>query len=722
MASFPTPINSKAAILQKRHITNEQAEVLKVGPMPLEEANTHLKYRIKGSVAYVESLPYWDAEGHPLGDPQFYRFRINYTPGWEPPEGDWKEYPKYRSPYRKGEFAYLPRGVGMDWLAISGEPQVPIIITEGEYKAIRVCSAWDKPCIGLGGVWMFHANKPGWPAGFDMNLMGRDVYIVYDADSESTDEHPLKGGVSGVDGASRRLANKLYQAGARPKLLYIARTATFAKARTKDLNAKMGIDDFIDAGGTWEELAGKFEDPIAHAGLAYLFNRYALCRGVPVGIVEIDTGTFYRINDWRDVEANCIANDMVEKGGKMVPIRLQFTKIYMEHESRPEFTKWSFEPSLSTGLDQEAGTYNRWKGMAVEGHVGPGEAERYQEIVAIWKKFSAGVCGSGRDYAELWMADIFQNPGRKTTQAMLIRSALNGIGKTLLVEILRDMIGVEHSARVTLDHALHHFNALMGDKVLVQIDEANDVQKQYDSALKNLVTAEDAVITLKGRDSIIVKNYARIFITSNSVAPIMLDEHNRRFFVMEPALTIEDETGEWAKWVGDVVAKELRSPEGLRMLRWYFDTIDLSNWKPTAHAPRTEAMMDVVEASTTKNTELLGQIWKDYKDDPSGIWVVGGKLTATPEAKRLWAGFKDRVKNSHGQVISHVMKLPGETKSRRVNIFVRGDVEKLPTRHIPDQGMSLLPGLDLKDVLVKGMNAAVAAYSAWEGVLPSSKF
>jgi hypothetical protein len=720
--NFPTPISPKAAILTRRHITNEQADILKVGPMGIDEVVGHLGYRPKGAISYIEALPYWDAEGHELGEPQFFRFRFNYTAGWEPPEGDWKEYPKYRSPRRKGEFAYLPRGVGMDWTAIYGEPAVPLIITEGEYKSIRVCSAWDQPCIGLGGVWMFHATKVGWPLGMEMTLTGREVYIAFDADVESTHEHPLKGGSRGVDGAAHRLANKLYQASAVPWIVYIARTETFLKARTKDINAKMGIDDFIDAGGTWNELLATRENPIEHAGLAYLFDKYAFYRGSVTGVVEVSTGVFYRVNDWFNVEANCIGTSLVEKGGKLVPIKVRFPQMYMEHAERPEFSNYIFEPSLGFGLDQESGTFNRWRGMAVNGWVGPGEQVAYQEIVALWKAFITRLCGSGADYFERWVADLFQNPGRKTTIAVLLRSTLNGVGKSLLGEILRDIVGTHHSARIGLQDVVHHFNSLVGDRVLIQVDEANDFRKEYDAALKNMVTADECVVTLKGRDSIILKNYARLFITSNAVSPIVLDEHNRRFFVMEPTLTMADEKGEWAKWVGSTVAKMLRSPEGLRMLRWYFDTMDIGAWEPTAHTPKTEAMMDVVAVSSSKNNELVEHLWREFQAGEAGIWVVGGRLMANQESKVLWGRFKDNIKISGGQWLTHVMKLPGETGTKRVTIFVRWDTKKLPVRHVDDQGWTLEAGMNMNETLVKSMTLAEKAYAAWAGILPSNKY
>lgn len=725
MPNFPTPINMLSGILQKRSITREQAEVLQVGPMSVEEAYRHLGYKAKGNIAFLEAIPYFDADGHPLGEPHFHRFRVNYAQGWTPPEGSWDEYPKYRSPYRKGEFAYLPRGVGIDWVAVHGNPDVPVIITEGEYKAIRTCAAWNKPCIGLGGIWMFHARSTTWPQGMDMDVLGRTFYIVFDADKESTHDTPLKGGIRGVEGAANRLATKVYSQGGVPVLLYLARTPTFIKARESDPDTKMGLDDFINAGGTWKELEAQRADPIESAGLAYLMDTYAFYRGEKPGVVNIKTGHFYKTNEFRDVEANCKQKVLVEKGGKVMEQTLKFAPVFLEHEDRPEFNRWVFEPSSPPGLDQALGTYNRWGGMVVEGWVGPGEQEAYRELVSEWRKFIRGLCGAeGWEYFEKWAADLFQNPGRKTTIAMLLRCSLMGVGKSLLGEVIRDMIGAKHSARMGLGDVTHHFNALLGDQVFVQVDEANDVRKEHDSALNNLVTAEECAVTLKGRDTILVKNYARIYITSNHTAPIVLNEHNRRFFVMEPDLTEKDSKGEWAKWVGERVAPLLRSAEGLRMLRWHLGAIDLSGWVPTAHVPKTDAMRNVVEASSSKTGEFFQQFWEAFQHDEEGVWVFGPALQRSPDYKLLLSRFKDKVRLTEGQALTHVTKMPGETGAKRVWIFVRADQKRLPEKRVADQGLTL----DNADAALDGKwfgtraTAAEKSFNLWQGVANSSKY
>ncbi len=721
---FPTSINNLVGVLNKRGIKRESAELLELRTLTTGETEPYLGTRLKGSIAFTEALPYFDADGHPLGEPHFYRFRINYTPGWEPPEGNWKEYPKYKSPLRKGEFAYLPRGVGIDWVAVHGNPDISVILTEGEYKAIKVCGAWNKPCIGLGGVWMFHARQTTWPQGMDMDVLGRTFYIVFDADKESTYDTPLKGGVQGVEGAAKRLATKLYSQGGVPVLLFIARTSTFIKAREKDPNAKMGLDDFIDAGGKWEELEAQKSDPVENSGLARLMDTYAFYGGEKTGILNVKTGNFYKTAEFHDLEAPARQVTTLEKGGKLTTMVTQLSKAWLVHNDRPVFDRWVFEPGEGSGLDQSRGTYNRWNGMAVEGWVGPGEGAAYKHVVGEWRKFIKGLCGEGWEYFEKWAADLFQNPGRKTTIAVLLRCSLNGVGKSLLGEVLRDMVGPKHSARMGLSDVTHHFNALLADRVLVQVDEANDVRKEHDSALKNLVTAEECTVTLKGRDTVVVKNYARIFITSNHISPIVLDEHNRRFFVMEPDLSEEDERGEWAKWVGDKVAKLLRSAEGLRMLRWHLGTIDLSDWVPTAHVPKTAAMMDVVENSTSKTVEFFAQVWEAFQMDLEGVWVFGPRIMGSPEGKLLAARFKDKVKLSKGQVLTHVMKVPGEANAKRVRIFVRAGRDPLPAKAAPDQGLTLEArgGTVDNKWLLDRMTAAEKAFSAWQGVIPSGKY
>jgi len=687
-SSFPTPITHMSGVLNKRHISKEKADLLSLAAISAKDAFPYLGYVPPGNIAFCEALPYFDADGHPLGEPHFHRFRVNYTPGWIPPEGNWFNYPKYRGPKRKGEYAYLTKGL-IDWSAVCGNPDEPIIITEGEYKAIRVCDAWKKPCVGLGGVWMFNARREDWPEGFDFKLPGRTVYIVYDADKESTQDHPLKGGSRGVEGAAKRLSVKLYGNGAVPVLLYIARTETFTKARQADPNAKMGLDDYIDAGGTWEELRVQYSDPVQQAGLAYLMDTYAMYRGSKPGVFHVKKGILYSTKEFYDVEANCKGEIEITQGGKDIKKVVKLAPLWLDNDDRPEFYDFIFEPSLISGLDQAASTYNKWNGFKVAGWVGPGEGDRYKEVVATWRKFTMRLCGGEGPHAEFekWVADIFQNPGRKTTKAVLLRCSLMGVGKSLLGEVIRDIVGTDHSARLGLRDVTHHFNSLMASRVLVQVDEARDIQKEHDSQLNHMVTAEECVMTLKNRDSVIVKSYGRLFLTSNDLVPINMDEHNRRWLVLEPDLTIEDQDGNWSKWVGSVVAPMLRSEEGLRMLRFHLDQIDLAGWNPTEKVMMTEAAERMIDFSRSRTNDLTTNLLRAFLEDETGVWVTTPRLHGGPQSLS-WKRFSDAVIVRGGSTPGHPMKLPGEGL-KRVRLYVRKGAKGLAVKHVKDQGVTV---------------------------------
>jgi hypothetical protein len=65
--------------------------------------------------------------------------------------------PKYMSLKESGVRSYFAHGVGQDWTAIASEPAIPIVMTEGELKALKACSM-GVPTIGFSGVDGFSAK------------------------------------------------------------------------------------------------------------------------------------------------------------------------------------------------------------------------------------------------------------------------------------------------------------------------------------------------------------------------------------------------------------------------------------------------------------------------------------------------------------------------------------------------------------------------------------
>jgi hypothetical protein len=145
---------------------------------------------------------------------------------------------KYESPRGVPNRAYFPP----DTLPVLANPDVPLLVTEGEKKAAASDQA-GFPCIGLVGVWGWQKKRPIAPDGTkapERDLIddlaavaweGRHVIIVYDSDlAEKPDVHL----------AAWELAKVLRERGADVRL---------ARLPAGPDGAKVGLDDFVLTNG-----------------------------------------------------------------------------------------------------------------------------------------------------------------------------------------------------------------------------------------------------------------------------------------------------------------------------------------------------------------------------------------------------------------------------------------------------------------------------------------
>jgi len=172
------------------------------------------------------------------------------APGWDRPA-------RYLSPPGAPPRLYIPPNLPPGALE-----RGPLVITEGEKKALRTCEA-GIPCVATAGIWAWRARGPdgerlrdaeGLLAEFKaLNLAGRAVVLVYDSDLAP--DHP------GYP-AYIRLAAVLEDLGAGPiRILTLPASGS----------GKVGLDDFLNAGRTAEEF-------------------WALARSAPVYGAAFDTG------------------------------------------------------------------------------------------------------------------------------------------------------------------------------------------------------------------------------------------------------------------------------------------------------------------------------------------------------------------------------------------------------------------------------------------------
>jgi len=642
---------------QVKHFGKRGLDIAEIRKLNLEIVSWDKMVDILGFPMYPKSqadfIPFFDIDGGLLkcdnGRPAL-RFRRHLPEGAEN---------KYLSPKNSGSFVYLPQLDNMDWPTVANHVDEPLVICEGEYKSMRACKM-GITAVGLGGAWNFKSKKGELATPLDrFEWEGRSVCIAYDADKECTPEHPYKGH---VDKASLQLASMLESRGAKVFVLYIARTKWFVEG------VKMGLDDYFDAGGTWDALMETKSEPTMEPQLSGLMSKYAICLGSKPHVLNLSTLAKYTMGEFENtVEVNKVV--FVDKKPQSV------ARQFKMHKGRPEFDEYDFDPVHESGLDQERRRYNTWPGFGAT-------PARDEELEGVYLQFMKKMCGEHYDYIMSWFAHMVQKPWEKTTIALLSMNDVNGAGKSMLGEIHGEILG----NGLYLNEGLHRvlseqFNAQLANRLFVQCDESEQFYKGSEGLLKDIISNETITIEGKGRDAIRQRNLMRIFITTNSDHPLRLDSNNRRIFVWRPPVSTAEARGEWGSWIGTVVKRLKSTEEGRSAVMWTLMNWDLGNvggagtgvvWNPTAPVKITEEMQELADASPTKN-ETLGGILYDNCIAEGLTWCAVDP-TLVKSDLRVWGAFKSCVEAGGGRKMAH--QFTENKRNRKIVFFdLRGDMQ-----------------------------------------------
>jgi hypothetical protein len=686
----PFGLSKGLSELAKRGLTDEVIASSHITIVSGEQAIAELGFSIGRCTS--ERIPYHDLDGSFLKT-DTNMMAVRYRPHKVLAAG---QKGKYLSPRGSGSAAYLPQVHGINWADLAHDATSPLFITEGEYKALKACVA-GFPTVGLGGVNMTKGkhgivgplNKFVWES--------RKVYIIFDCDEESTPHVPFK---PQVEKALTQFCSMLSLYRAEVFVLYLARTPQWVVGK------KMGLDDYLEAGGTLEDLVGTQTTPVTEPQLAKMMSKYAVALVNKPHILDLETGHKYTTGDFHNlVEVNKV-RPHPESAKRVVKISQDF----ITHESRPTFGKYVFDPQNAPGLDQELGVYNEWPGMPVF----PVYDEAHE---AVFVKFMQKMCGEHFEYVVSWLAHIVQCPWEKTTIAMLCMSDVQGAGKSMLGEIMGEVLGgsmVGLYGAIPLSRVTDpKFNMGIARKLLVQSDEADEFFSNAESRLKDLISSPVVIVEPKGLDAYPLANLMRLFITTNSVTPLRLDKENRRLFVWKPKITNDEARGEWGQWVGEEV-KKLKQ-EGAAAVMHFLKNWDLSEWDPTKPVRQTEEMWDLVEASPTKNNTLAEQIYERFVSDGLEWVFVPGTLAAMNT--KVWAQVRSLIDNKGGGKYKYNYADNG-TKSGYVYDF-KGKMEYRKK----DDGKWLAAGQITKDEVMVSTKMVRAVYDELAGgILPNAKY
>jgi len=212
------------------------------------------------------------------------------------------------------------------------------------------------------------------------------------------------------------------------------------------------------------------------------------------------------------------------------------SEAWLSWEDRREYERVVFMPGELEGPPEE---YNLWAGWEVEPSPS-GSCDRFLDhLLRI-------VCDGVKDHYEWlldWMAHLFQYPRVKPGVVVALQGG-QGAGKTMVGMVLKRLLGIHHVIVDKQDQVMGRFNAHLAQCLVLQSEEAFwGGGKKGAGVLKNLTTGEYLQIERKGIDSVEMRSYLRLLVTTNEahVWPTDLDDRRLAIFRVSSERVGDDE-------------------------------------------------------------------------------------------------------------------------------------------------------------------------------------
>lgn len=523
-------------------------------------------------------IPYFDAGRRLItyGDGKAF-CRVRYTERATPnPSFTKRKQLRYTQPARSGLHAYFAPVV--DWQRLASDTAEPIIITEGEKKALAGLKV-GFPVIGLGGVFNF-ADTTGnlLPELDDFEWGKRDVYIVFDSDAALNPN---------ILAAEARLVDELQtKRGARCYLVRLPQTG----------EAKVGLDDYLLA--------------LGRDGLLALLQTAPSLGALDAKVVALNKSVAWieRESMVYDLEARMfLPKDSFVKGSRFSTLKhitlggkqrsepktISIAETWLTHPHARRFGEVLFRPGEGPVITGEHGrpALNLWTGWDPE----PGGVTPF---LALTEFLFQNMRPEDRELPLKLMAYKAQNPAEKIPLALVLIGQ-QGCGKTLWSECIREAFS-PYGIDITPSSLAGEFQGWLERSLVAIINEAKGEDLTAASEqLKALISDLKRPMNEKYRPVRQINTYTMYVITSNRRAVGAFSADDRRMVVVDcpPKMTSA---------VGQALYDSLGQRHGAwfhgggpRKLLHYLLTLDLRGWKPPNAAPMTsEKYMSYIESLT----------------------------------------------------------------------------------------------------------------------------
>ncbi len=478
---------------------------------------------------------------------------------------------RYAQAKGSGVCAYFP--MLADWRPALQNTNLPLYITEGEFKAIKA-GTLGFPTIGLGGVWNFLNTGSG--GGFlreleAINWVQREVYLIYDNDGQPNEN---------VISAINRMAEELCDRGA------IVYTVFLPSVRP----GKTGLDDYLIANpdpDAFKQLVRMTRVSLTMARPLHEMNQRRALLHSPIGIGHLDTGKIVGIDAFNVVEGKLnYRENVLHKDQKMVEKKTSLASAWLKWSMRRECHEAAYLPGRGRIVDGSFNTWPGWGTRPVKGDVTP-------FLKLVDNLFDA--CDvpkeeirAAKKWFLQWLAFPIQNPGVKMYSMAVLLGAPQ-IGKSLLVSMISRIYG-ENFHQLSTNDLTSSFN---GWAAHVQFALGDDIigsdKRAHATEFKTMITRDWVVVNEKNVPAYKVRDCINYIFTTNEFDAFFMDDDDRRNFIwhcMGRKIPLDE---------GQAMRDWVDSEEGGNALHYYLLNLDLKGFShtPAMHTTAKSSMTDL---------------------------------------------------------------------------------------------------------------------------------
>lgn len=572
-----------AADLARSGITPEDAQRAGIGVVD----NARMAYIGYARVPAL-TLPYMDPrtrEWMTWGDGRPFS-RVRYLADVHNDEG---KLVRYSQPRDSGVHAYFAPVI--DWAPILDNPAIPIVITEGEKKALAAC-LHNIPTIGLGGVYNWRQDDKLIPELADIAWRGKQAIVCYDSDAVDNPQ---------VRQAELALCAELQRRGADVRLARLEHTSD---------GKKRGLDDYLAAGRldvlmklmTSAEWVSTLElDVMAlNNEIAYIEDQD--CVYVPSENLKLSRSNFMMGSRFSALETSIVRTVK----GKPIESKAKLAQLWLVHPGARRYAGTIFDPGTQARevVTERGILFNKWRGFTTE----DGPIDEFLELTEyLFSQSEAGVMDTFLNV----LAYKAQNPAYKIPLAFAFIGP-QGCGKSLLARIVGKAYA-PYNYSIPSKALKADFQPFLEDSLIVIIDEAQAVHVEgARDKLKNLISESKQELNKKHVSQVQITTYCQFILTSNDRRVGAFERDDRRHIVVDCPRKRDDS-------FYDRVAKWEKAGGPARLIGWLLRK-DLAGWQPPKMAPMTaEKHMAYMEA--LRPIERLAEEMQSADYNVVAMWI-----------------------------------------------------------------------------------------------------